>query len=156
LGVWLVNLMKVFGDILGIGIVLMIVLSFVAIGLHTFFNFTSIPMQELVVYLHSSTFMLGIVYAFSHDKHVRIDIFYQNKSEAAKKRINFFGTMFLLIPFCLFLFYASYNYVISSWSKLEGSAEPGGLPFVYGLKSLLLILPVLLIATALVSLWRKR
>jgi TRAP-type mannitol/chloroaromatic compound transport system permease small subunit len=148
--------MKTFGNILGIGIVLMIVLSFVAIGLHTFINFTSIPMQELIVYLHSSIFMLGIVYAFSHDKHVRIDIFYQNKSETSKKRINFFGTLFLLIPFCLFLFYASYTYVLSSWSRLEGSAEPGGLPFVYGLKSLLLILPALLIATAIVSLWRKR
>ena len=100
--------------------------------------------------------MLGIVYAYSHDKHVRIDIFYQNKSERIKKRINFFGTLFLLIPFSLFLFYASYSYVLSSWSRLESSAEPGGIPFVYGLKSLLLILPVLLIATALVSLWRKR
>ncbi len=148
--------MKIFGNILGVGIILMIFLSFVAIGLHTFFDYTSIPMQELIVYLHSSIFMLGIVYAYAHDKHVRIDVFYQNKSKLVKKRVNFFGTLFLLIPFSLFLFYASYNYVVSSWSKLEGSAEPGGLPFVYGLKSLLLILPVLLIATALVRLWRKR
>jgi len=148
--------MRTFGNFLSIGILLMVCLSFVAICLHTFFNFISIPMQELIVYLHSSVFMLGIAYAFFHDKHVRIDIFYQKKSTATKERINFFGTIFLLIPFFLFLFYSSYSYVISAWSKLEGSAEPGGLPFVYGLKSLLLILPVLLIATAIVSLWRKR
>lgn len=147
--------MKKFGNILSFGIIAMIALSFTLVFLHTLFNINSIAIQELVIYLHASLFMIGIAYAFIDDKHVRIDIFYQNKTDAQKKKINFLGTLFLLIPFCLFLFYSSYHYVISAWSRLEGSAEPGGIPFVYGLKTLLLIMPILLLVTSIINLRKK-
>ncbi len=147
--------MKKLGDSLSIGIIIMIGLSFLSVSLHVIFNTVSIALQEFIIYVHSTVFMLGIIYALHHDKHVRIDIFYQNYTNLKKYKVNKIGTIFLLIPLFIFMFSFSFNYVASSWSKLEGSAESGGLAFVYGLKTLLLILPVIIVIYSTYKLIRK-
>lgn len=148
--------MKKLGQLLSVCVLLMIGLSFITVVIHYFFNQIFIPIQELIVYLHSTVFMLGIVYAFSYDKHVRIDIFYQNYSKTKQNKTNLWGTLLLLIPFFVFLFYACFDYVLASWSRLEGSAEPGGLPFVYGQKTLMLLLPISMIFYSLLLLKRNK
>ena len=147
--------MKKFGCFLGLCTLLMVVISFLSVMTHYFFNIVSIPVQELIIYLHSTVFMLGIVYAYHHNKHVRIDIFYQNFDTAKQKMVDKIGTIVLLLPLFIFMFYVSFEYVSSSWSKMEGSAESGGLPFVYGLKTLILILPVLMISLSTYKIFRK-
>ncbi len=147
--------MKKLSQLLSLFILLMIALSFFTVAAHYFLNVIFIPVQELITYLHSSIFMLGIVYAFSEDKHVRIDIFYHSYSSNKKRSVNFWGLILLLLPFFGFVFYISLDYVMASWSKLEGSAESGGLPFVYGLKTLILILPISMIAYPIKQLFRK-
>jgi TRAP-type mannitol/chloroaromatic compound transport system permease small subunit len=42
--------------------------------------------------------------------------------------------------------------VATSWKLLEGSREAGGLPLVYLLKSLIVVMPALLLAQSVVSL----
>ncbi len=147
--------MKKLSQVLSVFILLMIALSFFTVFVSYFFNWVFISVQELIIYLHSSIFMLGIVYAFSEDKHVRIDIFYQSYSARKKRKVNLWGSVFLLIPLFAFMFYISLEYVMASWSKLEGSPESGGLPFVYGLKSLILILPISMIAYSITQMFRK-
>lgn len=147
--------MKFFGYILGVLLLLMIVLSFFSVSMHFFFNRTSIATQEFIIYLHSFTFMLGIVYAFSCDSHVRIDIFFQKFKASKQAKINLIGTLLLLLPFFIFILYASLPYVTASWSRLEDSSEPGGLPFVYILKSLLIIMPGMMIIYPLFKVFRK-
>jgi TRAP-type mannitol/chloroaromatic compound transport system permease small subunit len=147
--------MKKLGNLLGICILLLVALSFFTVAIHFFFNKVFISIQEIIIYLHSTAFMLGIVYAYHYDKHVRIDIFYQNFPDKKKRKVNTFGTLLLLLPFFLFILYVSYDYVYASWSKLEGSSESGGLPFVYGLKTLILIMPLSMLIYALIKLLRK-
>lgn len=147
--------MKKLGQVLASFILMMIFFSFASVFIHTAFNLVFIPLQEIIIYLHATIFMLGIVYTYHHDKHVRIDVFYQYYKPAKQTKVNLLGTLFLLLPLFVFMFYASYNYVASSWEKLEASAEAGGLPFVYGLKTLLLILPVLMIVYSINKLIRK-
>ena len=148
--------MRKLSQLLSVFVLLMIALSFFTVVAHYFFNWIFIPVQELIIYLHSSIFMLGIVYAFSEDKHVRIDIFHQKYSSTKKNKVNIMGLIILLIPFFGFILFISFDYVISSWSKLEGSAESGGLPFVYGLKSLILILPITMLSYSINKLFRKQ
>lgn len=147
--------MKKIGDLLSICILLLIAISFIVVLMSFLFNITYIPAQEFITYLHSIVFMLGIVYAYHHEKHVRIDIFYQNHSKGKQAKINKIGTILLLIPLFVFMFYASFDYVMSSWSKFEGSNEAGGIPFVYGLKTLILLLPVSMVFYSVFRLWRK-
>ena len=147
--------MNKFGNFLGGLILTLIVFSFLSVLLNFLFNFVSIPLQDILIYLHASCFMLGIVYAFHYDKHVRIDIFYQKLSLKKQQRVNFWGTILLLVPFFGFLCFISYGYVVSSWIKLEGSAESGGLPFVFGLKTLMILMPVSMLIYAGLKVLRK-
>jgi TRAP-type mannitol/chloroaromatic compound transport system permease small subunit len=43
-----------------------------------------------------------------------------------------------------FLFFVSWDYVVASWAIRETSAENNGLPFIYLLKTLMLMMPGLL------------
>lgn len=147
--------MKNLGRFLSFCVLLMIALSFLSIATHFFFNHIFIPVQELIIYLHSTVFMLGIVYAFHYDKHVRIDIFYQNYSAEKKRLINKLGVFLLFVPFFAFIIFSCFEYVMASWSKFEGSPESGGLPFVFGLKSLLILLPSSMLVYALLNFRRN-
>lgn len=147
--------MRKLGETLSVLVFVMLISSFVLVSIRYLFNIVPIKFQELVVYLHSIIFMLGIVYAYARNSHVRIDIFYQNLNKEKQRKIDLFGTIFLLIPFFGFILFSSYDYVWSSISKLESSPDAGGLPFVYALKTLLIIMPVLMILTSLSKLWRR-
>ena len=72
------------------------------------------------------------------------DMLYNNYSKQKKAWVNLLGTVFLLLPVCLLIIETSYGYVKISWAIGESSGEAGGLPYLYLFKSLLLIMPVLL------------
>ena len=97
----------------------------------------SIPLQESVTYLHASLFLLGAGYALKNGAHVRVDIFYRHFSPNTQAWVNALGGIIFLLPLCVFIFMSSWNYVFESWSMLESSPEPGGIPAVYLLKSLI-------------------
>lgn len=104
------------------------------------FNIGSILAQEGVTYMHGTLFMLGAAYTLKHDDHVRVDIFYRNFSPRGRAWVNSLGGIVFLMPLCAFIFFASWDYVVESWSIRESSAEAGGIPAVFLLKSLIPLL----------------
>lgn len=122
----------------------MVLVTFIIVTLRYGFNSGWISMQESVLYMHGFVFLLGAGYTLKHEGHVRIDIFYQKYSVKTKAIVDIFGTVFLLLPVCLFIFYVSWDYVAVSWRIMESSPQPGGLPFVYLSKSFLLLFCVTL------------
>ena len=120
-----------------------------------FLGFGSIALQESVTYLHCAVFMLGLSYTLKHDGHVRVDILYRNYSNKNKAMVNFLGGLFFLVPLSILLFITSWDYVLASWSIRETSAENNGLPFVYLLKSLMLVMPLTLLIQGLVEILRN-
>ena len=116
---------------------LMVILMFAIVILRYGFSLGWIAMQESVLYLHATLFMLGCSYALKHDEHVRVDVFYRRFSPSAHALVNLFGHLILLWPVVIFIFLASFDYVSVSWKIKESSQEAGGLPFVYLLKSLI-------------------
>lgn len=126
----------------------MVVVTCLIVILRYVFDYSSIAMQETVMYLHASLFMFGAAYTWQQQGHVRVDVIFQKWPQALQQRIDLFGTLFLLLPTCLFLIYISWDYVMIAWANGEKSHEAGGLPFVFLLKSLILILPILLLVQA--------
>lgn len=107
---------------------------------------TSIPaMQEAALYLHAGLFMLGAAFALQSDDHVRVDILYRHWSPRTRAWIDCIGTLVFLVPVCALLLVLSWGYVTASWAVRETSSDPGGLPWVYVLKTLLLIMPAMLL-----------
>ena len=115
----------------------MALLTAVIVVMRYGFNSNSIFTQELVTYMHASLFLLGAAYALRTGAHVRVDIFYRNFSERGRAWVNSLGGIVFLIPVCLFICASSWNFVTESWAIRETSSEPGGIPAVYLLKSLI-------------------
>jgi TRAP-type mannitol/chloroaromatic compound transport system permease small subunit len=126
----------------------MVVVTCMVVILRYVFDYSSIAMQETVMYLHASLFMFGAAYTWQQHGHVRVDVLYHKWPARIQQRIDLFGTLFLLLPTCLFLIYISWDYVLIAWANGEKSHEAGGLPFVYLLKTLIVILPILLLVQA--------
>ena len=99
---------------------------------------------ELQWYLFSVLFLLGAAYTLKHDDHVRVDVFYGKLSPRGKAWINLIGTVLFLFPFCLVVLITATPSVIESWSIMEMSPDPGGLPR-YPIKTVILFAFVLLI-----------
>ena len=129
---------------------LMVIITFSVVVLRYGFNLGSIAMQESIIYLHALNFMLGAAFTLKHDAHVRVDIFYQKMGPRGRAWVDLLGTLLLLMPVCGFIFWSSWDYVAAAWAVREASGEAGGLPFVYLLKSILLLMPGLLILQGIV------
>lgn len=123
----------------------MVVLTFGIVVARYGFNQGWIWMQESVIYLHALVFMIAAAWAFQTDDHVRVDIFYRDRSERYKNWVNLAGTVLFLVPFSVYVLLIGWDYVSASWAVRETSPEPGGLPLVFLLKSLILVLPALLL-----------
>lgn len=128
---------------------IMFILVIVNILLRYIFNINFIFMQELVMYLHAFIFLFGISICLKENSHVRIDVFSNKLDAKVKKYIEILGTVLFIIPFCLFVLYESTPIIIRSWEMLESSGEPGGLPFIYILKSSIYVFASLLLIQAL-------
>lgn len=113
------------------------------------FAWGNIAIQEFVMYLHATIFMLGICYVCKEKSHVSIDIFSRNYTESTKIKIDLLFDFFFLIPFSIFIIYISFDMVASSWNILEGSGEAGGLDYVYLLKTLIPITGLLILLTCI-------
>lgn len=130
----------------------MTLLTFLVVLLRYGFNQGWIWMQESVTYLHAAVFMIAAAWALQTDDHVRVDIIYRERSPRYRAWVNLAGTLFFLLPFSLFLLTIGWDYVAASWAVKESSSEPGGLPLVWLLKCLVLVLPVMLLLQAGVTL----
>ena len=104
----------------------------------------SVFLQDVVLYLHGSLFLLGAAFALKRGAHVRVDIFYRNFNESKKALVDLLGNVIFLQPVCWTILFYSWGYVEFSWRIMEVSPEPDGLPFVYIQKSLLIAVAVLL------------
>ena len=131
--------------------VLMVLLTFVIVVLRYGFNLGWIWLQESVTYLHATVFMLAAAWAWQTDDHVRVDIYYRDLSPRQKAAVNLLGTLLFLMPVCIFLLLNSWNYVALSWAGREGSREAGGLALVYLQKSLILLLPAMLLLQGVIN-----
>ena len=133
---------------------LMVVVTFLVVVLRYVFDLGWIAMQESVTYMHAVVFMLGAAFTLKHHGHVRVDILYRRFGRRGRAWVDLFGGLFLLLPMCLFVVWVGWDYVATSWRVTEGSREAGGLPGVYLLKTLILVMPLLLALQALAAILR--
>tara|TARA_B100001769_G_C21594087_1_gene334940 strand:+ start:79 stop:399 length:321 start_codon:yes stop_codon:yes gene_type:complete len=106
--------------------------------------------------MHAFIFLIGISLCLKEDMHVRIDIFSSKLNVFYRELIDQIGLIIFIIPFCLFVTYESTSMIARSWIMLEGSSEPGGLPFVFILKSSIYLFSFLIFIQAVNKFFNKR
>ncbi len=142
-----------------LGLLLVAVTALVVL-LRYAFQTGSIALQESLLYINALLITLGGAYTLKHDGHVRVDIFYSRMTRRNRALVDLGGTLFLLFPVCGFILWTSWDYVALAWRIRERSAETSGLPFVYLLKTTILLLAAFLawqgLAEALKAISRVR
>jgi TRAP-type mannitol/chloroaromatic compound transport system permease small subunit len=96
----------------------------------------SVWAQELEWHLLAALIMLGMSHALQRGEAVRVDLFYGRYGPRAKWRVDLVSVLLLLAIALLFL-RLSIGYVAQAWAIGERSADPGGIPFRWAVKSLL-------------------
>ncbi|MBI2384243.1 MAG: TRAP transporter small permease subunit [Gammaproteobacteria bacterium] len=139
----------------------MTLLYFLVVILRYAFNWGSVAMQESVTYLNAAMFMLAAAAGLAQGSHVRVDLFYGRWPARRKALVDALGALLFLLPFAAFLFAVSLGYVGAAWRLRETSTDPGGLPLIWLLKTLIPVMAVQLMLQALASAvlnlaaWRK-
>ena len=133
----------------------MVLFSVVNVLASWLFNISWIWLRESVTWMHGANFLLAAAYTLNRQAHVRVDIFYAKMSRKKQALVDFVGTLLLLLPTSIFIAWASWPAFWLSWRLGEVSSEAGGLPALYLLKGLLLLMPLLLILEAINQLSRS-
>jgi TRAP-type mannitol/chloroaromatic compound transport system permease small subunit len=92
--------------------------------------------QELEWHLMAPICLFGMSYALRHGEHVRVDVLFAGFTQRNKYFVEFASSL-ILMAISLVVIWLSISYVMQSWSVGEGSANPGGIPARYILKSLI-------------------
>jgi len=109
---------------------------------------------ELQWYLFSAIFLLGGAYTLRRDEHVRVDVLHAALRPRTRAWIDAAGTLLFLLPFCVFILWASWFPVRNSWMILENSPDPGGLPR-YPVKTLIPVAFLLLFLQGVATLIKR-
>lgn len=137
------------GSLCSLLMILMILNVFYDVVMRYFFNDVSIGMQELEWHLFAAMFMFGIGYTLKEDGHVRVDIIYDQLSEKSQAIINILGSLFFALPFTLLILYFSWDYALEAYKMGEGSADPGGLPHRWTIRSVIPVSSIYLLVCLL-------
>ncbi len=113
------------------------------------FSAGSIALQEIEWHLFDMVFLLGLSYALKHQKHVRVDIFYDRYSRQNQAIVQILSMGLLLIPFGVVLMGDTWDMTYQSFLQQEVSPDPGGLGGRWVIKGVLLLALGLLLLQAL-------
>ncbi len=106
---------------------LLVILVFGNVCLRYVFNNPQAWSKELEWHLFALIFLIGAAYTLRHDRHVRVDLFYDRQAQKEKNQVNFWGTLIFLLPWCLVMMYTGWNSAIDAYTMGERSPEAGGL-----------------------------
>lgn len=134
--------------------VAMVLVQFTVVVLRYAFGIGFIAVQESIIYMHGILFMAGAGYTLLHDEHVRVDIFYRDASPKRKAVTDILGTLFLLWPVSIVIWWMGWPYVALSWTIFEGGRQLSSIPAIFILKTFILIFPTLLALQGLSLLMR--
>ena len=125
---------------------LMVLVTFAVVVMRYVFDVGFIWLQESVVWMHACVFMVGAAYTLQQEGHVRVDIFYRDMSDTRRAWVDLLGVIVFLLPLCVFLGWAAFDFVAISWKLNEASRESGGLPYplIPLLKSIIIVMPITL------------
>lgn len=125
------------GRVGGLAILLMLALGVWNVvgrylGLALGLNLSSNALIEGQWLLFSLAFLLGLGWTVQRDGHVRIDVLSSHWTRRRRLRLEWWGTLLLLLPFAALVLGLSLGPALEAWRIQEASPDPGGLPRFWG------------------------
>ncbi len=141
--VWIDRINHFVGQTVALLTVVMVINVFLVVVLRYVFSVGYIWMQESYTWMHGTVFMLSAGYTLLHNGHVRIDVFYRTASRRSQAVVDLLGSIVLMLPLLWVTWDRALPMVQRSWRIYKKSAEAGGLPGLFLLKSVILVFCVL-------------
>ena len=107
------------------------------------FSTSTLWMQDLYVWLGGAMCTGVAGFALLRNDHVRVDVFYRPASVRRKAIADLIGVCLFLLPFVYVVWTYAYTAVARSWGYFEGSANIGGMPGLFILKTFIPVFAVL-------------
>lgn len=98
-----------------------------------------IEFEEIQWHLYSAGFMLAIGFCVITDSHIRVDVLHEKFKPETQALIDLYGYLLFVLPFVVLILIYGVPFVVYSFQTGEVSASPGGLPFRWLIKSMILI-----------------
>ena len=146
---YLDNIAKYAGHLAAILLAILSLLVVYDASMRYLFSAGSIALQEIEWHLFDMLFLLGLSYALKHDKHVRVDIFFERYSKQTRAIVQILSMLLLVMPFSLLFLSDALDMTIQSYMQNEVSSDPGGLTHRWLIKGMLVLAFGLLILQAL-------
>jgi len=146
---YLDSISKYAGYLAALLVVLLSLLVVYDASMRYLFSAGSIALQEVEWHLFDMVFLLGLSYALKHDKHVRVDIFFERYSQDKRMIVQILSMLLLVIPFSLLFLNDAVDMTLQSYLQHEVSSDPGGLTNRWAIKAVLVVGFVLLVLQAL-------
>lgn len=125
------------GKVLAVGLLLLVLNVSYDVLMRYMFRASSVGMQELEWHFFSVIILFGVGVALKDEAHVRVDFLFDRWTPKTKALINVFGTLFMLLPLALLIFFGSFEFVQDAYSSHEISEDPGGLPYRWVIKGMI-------------------
>ena len=143
-----------FAKLVAVLVIPMVLLVFANALLRSVFGYGSVLLYESVVHCFVLV-MAGLAgWTLTTNEHVRVDILYAALPARFQGLIDLVGATVLMGPFLWLMWDRSLPYVQRSWNIREGSMEISGIPYVWLLKTALLVFVVVLAVAGLSFLLR--
>jgi TRAP-type mannitol/chloroaromatic compound transport system permease small subunit len=103
------------------------------------FRKSSVFAQELEWHLFGLVYLLAAGYTMLYDEHVRVDILYSRWSARRKAWSDFVLYLVFYYPSAFMVMITAWPFVRDSYRVAEGSPDPGGIPYRFLLKSVIIV-----------------
>lgn len=113
------KLMHWLGNLASLLLILLVLIMAFNVGSRYLFNASSIGLEELSWHIYAAIFLLGIPYAMNSGAHVRVDLFYERFSTKKQALVDLVGTLVFLIPTCLVVCWAGWNFTLAAYQLGE-------------------------------------
>ena len=111
--------------------------------------------NDLAQVLFALYVSIAITYATRRDAHLATDLVAQRYSESSRRTLARFGSLFILMPWSLFILYSAWPMTVQSVRQFESFPETFN-PGYFMLKIALLLATVLVLIQALLDTFRSR
>ena len=98
-----------------------------------------VEFEEIQWHLYSVGFMLGLGYALQADVHVRVDVLHERLRPTTQAWIELYGLILFVLPFIALMLIYGTQFAADSFVTGEVSSSPGGLPYRWAIKAVLVL-----------------
>lgn len=111
-----------------------------------------LQLQDAVIYAFACLTVLTVPLAMRLDRHVRVDVVREYQGPRMHRLTDRIGHIVFTLPVFALIAIDGWPLVAASWSIREGALETGGLPGLYIVKSMVLVMCALVILIAVADL----